>query len=180
MDTERSDGEFTAYITSSVQLVGTTSGVLIVIGENNRPLLIPLVLLHDISGKDIPLLVKPSLVLALFSVHPAPLWTLSLPNLFPSLSFFSISLFYLFLSFPLLVLRPTAPSILPYKCGRIWVCGKGLQLGRAGGGRGGLRLSPWRCTVQKAKGSQCDKFISHISICVTTMTAGRAGRGARC
>ena len=62
------------------------------------PLLIPLVLLHDISGKDIPVLVKPSLVLPLFSAHPS---LLTLSSHHPSFLFFPISSSYL--SFPLLV-----------------------------------------------------------------------------
>lgn len=98
------------------------------------PLLIPLVLLHDISGKDIPPLVKPSLVLSLFSVHPA-LLTLAFPNFCPSFLFFPIALSHLFpssLNIPSSILSLSLsstplPSNLPYKHGRIWVCGKGLE-----------------------------------------------------
>lgn len=102
------------------------------------PLLIPLVLLHDISGKDIPLLVKPSLVLPPFSVHP-PLLTLSFPQF---LSITSLLSYFLVLSLSFIPSSSPLPSILPYKHGRIWVVGRG---------RGGeMRLSPWRSTSKQS------------------------------
>lgn len=78
------------------------------------PLLIPPVLLHDISGKDIPLLVKPSLVLLLFSVHP-PFFDslfsqfLSIIFCFP-ISFSSFFLHSLFQSLPLFLFPPSCPT----------------------------------------------------------------------
>ena len=96
------------------------------------PLLILLVLLHDISGKDIPPLLKPSLVLSLslFSVHPA-FFDSSLPTLRSSCHFCPVSSllisFFPLSTFPpsSLSLPPHCPPSCPNKHGRIWVCGKG-------------------------------------------------------
>lgn len=118
------------------------------------PLLIPLVLLHDISGKDIPLLVKPSLVLPLFSVNPAFL-TLSFPNSCPSFHFFSRFLiltcpFFLppliISSSSLLLFHPHCPPSCPTNMAvfGLWERGAGL-CGLLGWRLGweGARLSPW-------------------------------------
>lgn len=86
--------------------------------QEQPPLLIPLVLLHDISGKDIPLLVKPSLVLSLFFVHPPFFLTLSF-RIF--LSFFIVVLHFSpflnsYLSFLSSLNTPSSSLSLPRHC----------------------------------------------------------------
>lgn len=96
------------------------------------PPLIPLVLLHDISGKDIPPPVKPSLVLSLFSVHPPPLadsYISFSPSIISLVSNRLVLTLFLLKACAFLVSLPSAPlpSTLPYKHGRIWVCVKGFE-----------------------------------------------------
>lgn len=114
------------------------------------PLLIPLALLHDISGKDIPLLVKPSLVPCLFSVHaPFDSFIPELLSIFSPLPlFFGLisSLVFPFLNFSpsSLFLPPDCPPSCPTNMAVFGFFGRGWSL--CVGGWRGLRLSPWRFT----------------------------------
>lgn len=146
------------------------------------PLLILLALLHDISGKDIPPLQKPSLVLSLslcflyippfltlhspLSVHRA---TPAMCPLFLSPSFLSPRSLP-----PASLFLPTNLHLAPTNMAVFGFVGKGVgACGRMGWGP---RLSPWRSTSKHSNEGGV-RARSHVSSRIVTVRAGGESDG---